>query len=484
MSVTTLPLSRFSDDEWRLAEMLMQRLEGYQAANMEKAAYYEGTNRLKDLGIAIPPQLTKMETVVGWPGTAVDVLEERLDLEGFVFPGDDEALGLRNIFDANDLDVESGQAHLDALIYGTAFAAVGKGADGEPDPLVTVESPRTMTAVYDLRSRRLSSALSQVTNPDGQTVGFTLYLPDQTVYASRDNALGMWRVEDRDEHRLGRLPVARLINRPRTGKTEGRSEISLAVRYYTDAAVRTMLGGEVAREFYSAPQRYVLGASEQAFQNPDGTVKTAWESYLGRVWAIGNDESADGTLTQPKVGQFPAGSPEPFLAQVRTLAQLLAAECAIPASYLGFTTENPSSADAIRQAEARLIKRAERRQRQFGRAWTEVARLCLLIRDGAVPQEFLRVRPKWRDAATPTRMAAAQEAAQLIGAGVLLPDSAVTYDRIGLSETEQARLTEEKRRTEGAARYQQILDSAARARQSSATVAAVTERREPLGDVG
>jgi hypothetical protein len=123
---------------------------------------------------------------------------------------------------------------------------------------------------------------------------------------------------------------------------------------------------------------------------------------------------------------------------------MLAAETAIPASYLGFQTDNPSSADAIRQMEARLVKRAERRQKQFGRAWTEVAKLALLVRDGEIPAEAADIRPQWRDASTPTRAAAADEAVKLIGAGVLLADSEVTYNRIGLSDTDKQVLASEK----------------------------------------
>ena len=75
-----------------------------------------------------------------------------------------------------------------------------------------------------------------------------------------------------------------------------------------------------------------------------------------------------------------------------------------------WTTGNPASADAIRAGEARLVKRAERRQVSFGRAWLEVGRLALLVRDGVVPDSFSSLGTRWRDAATPTRAAAADEA--------------------------------------------------------------------------
>jgi hypothetical protein len=246
---------------------------------------------------------------------------------------------------------------------------------------------------------------------------------------------------DRDIHNLGRVLVAQLPNNPRSGDPYGRTEITRAVRSYTDSAMRTLLGAEVAREFYSAPQRYILGATEDIFLDADGKPLNPWSVYQGRVLGIPYNEAEN---VMPQVGQFQANDTRPYFEQIRAYAQLMAAETAIPASYLGFQTDNPASADAIRQMEARLVKRAERRQRQFGRTWTEVARLALLVRDGSIPEEASDLRPIWRDASTPTRAAAADEAVKLISAGVLLPDSEVTYNRIGLSETDKQVLKAEK----------------------------------------
>src|SRR6185437_12500510 len=109
----------------------------------------------------------------------------------------------------------------------------------------------------------------------------------------------------------------------------------------------------------------------------------------------------------------------------------------------------PASADAIRAGEARLVKRAERRQASFGRAWREVGRLALLIRDGAIPEDYdTRVSVQWQDAATPTRAASADEAAKLVGSGILPADSEVTYNRIGLSLAEQAKVAVDRKRAQ------------------------------------
>ena len=436
----SLPLIFPSDDETALIDRMLDHLRFYETSNALKLAYYEGEQRVQMLNISIPPQLQQLETVVGWPGTTVDVLEERLDWYGWTGA---DGFDLDGVYAANQLDVDSGLAHLDALIYGTSFAVVGSGEDDEPNPLITTHSPRAMTGLWDRRRRRLVAALSSVSEA-GQVVEVTLYLPDETIYLSRAQQGGRWVVDERDQHRLGRVPVVQFENRARNDVL-GRSEISKAVRYYTDAAVRTMLGMEINREFYSAPQRYALGVDENAFKDASGNVRTGWETIMGRVWAVPRDDEGD----IPQVGQFQPASPAPYLTQVEGLAQLLAAEAAIPATYLGFVTNNPPSADAIRAMEARLIKRAERRQATFGRSWLEVARLALLVRDGVVPDGFDAVSPKWRDAATPTRSAAADEATKLVGSGVLPADSTVTYDRIGLSPAEQRQVAADRRRAAG-----------------------------------
>lgn len=446
-------------NEIALIDRLVKKLESHEPKNLILERYYDGKQALKDLNISIPPQLRSVEEVVGWPGTAVQVIEERLDFEGYLGA---DTLGLDEIYRANDLDVESSLGHIDSLIYGTGFIVVGKGDEGEPDPLITIESPRRMTGIYDLRLRRLSSALGLERDSGGRPTAGTLYLPDVTIRLEWD--AGQPVEVDRDEHNLGRVPVVALPNNPRSTDPYGRSEITRAVRSYTDAAMRTLLGAEVAREFYSAPQRYILGADEDLFEDADGNALNPWTVYQGRI--LGVPRNQDGEM--PQVGQFAGNDTRPYFEQLRSYAQMLAAEAAIPASYLGFQTDNPASADAIRQMEARLVKRAERRQKQFGRGWMEVARLALLVRDGAIPAELADVRPVWRDASTPTRAAAADEAVKLIGAGVLLPDSEVTYNRIGLSSSDKDTLRAEKETS--AAR--DLIDALVRPAQNAAPAAA------------
>jgi hypothetical protein len=438
-------------EELGLVQRLVTKLSLHHRSNDVKEQYYEGKQHLKDLNISIPPSLKLIRSVVGWAGTAVDVLEERLDFEGYI----NDNYGLNEIYQMNELDLESGLGHKDALVYGTGFVFVGKGRDGEPDPLITIESPKKATAIYDMRSRRIAAAILVNSDDFGDVTAGSLYLENETIYFERYNA--SFIEVGRDVHNLGRVPVSPLINNPRSGDPYGRSEITRAVRSYTDSAMRTLLGAEVAREFYSSPQRYIMGAKEDMFLDADGNKLNPWSVIQGRVLGVPYNDD-DGVL--PTVGQFSANSPAPYFEQIRAYAQLIAAETAIPASYLGYQTDNPASADAIRQMEARLVKRAERRQKQFGRTWAEVARLALLVRDGEVPADMMNVRPIWRDASTPTRAAAADEAVKLIAAGVLTPDSDVTYNRIGLSESDKQVLKAEKDRAQANTLVQNLADAA------------------------
>lgn len=447
-----LPTLELTEDEIALAQWHLSRLGRFATRNRVAEGYYEARQRVRNLGLSVPPVMRDLEVVCGWSSTVVDSLEERLDFEGWTNDGD--LFGLDDLYLENGLDVDSGLAHLDSLIYGTAFVIVGAGDTTEPDALVTVESPNRVTGLWNPRLRRLESAFSidAVDKITHEATEATLYTLDEDVHIGR-NKLGKWVLVDRDPHNRGRCSVVMLPNKPRASRLHGSSEITRAVRSYTDQAVRTLLGMDVNREFYSAPQRYLLGAEPDMFKRADGSPATGWETVSGRMLAIPKDEDGD----TPQIGQFTAASPAPYLDQVKGLAQMVAAEGALPPGYMGFEHDNPTSADAIRAMEARLVKRAERRQAAFGRAWREVGALALLVRDGAIPDDYAKVSVKWRDAATPTRAAATDAAVKLVAAGILPADSSVTYDRLGLSPADQRQLVADKRRARAAETVKALL---------------------------
>ncbi|WP_030407529.1 phage portal protein [Streptomyces albus] len=442
-TIPELPLVSLSPDELDLLGALRTDLMGARTRLDLLDAYFNGEQLVRDLGISIPPQLKGLHTVIGWPRIGVEALEQRLELEAFRWADGADPEDLREIAEANDLFDESSLAHLDALVYGREYLAVGSGDCGTGDcpPLITAESPLDMTLFWDARARVATAAL-RLSAEDGEQFA-TLYLPDQTVTAVESGS--GWDVVDRDEHGLGVVPVIRMANRQRTADRVGRSEITPEVMSITDAACRRLMGMEVASEFYGAPQRYILGASESAFQDAEGNTKSAWETYIGRVLALERDE--DGQV--PTVGQFAAHDPQTYTKIIDLYARIMATQLGLPPHYLGYTTDNPASADAIRSSEAQLVKRAERRCRRFGGAWSDVMRLALWVRDGVPPERSRRIECVWRDPATPTVAQQTDAAVKLVQAGILPADGEVVLEMAGLSEEQRQRVVAERRRAQG-----------------------------------
>lgn len=431
-----------TDGEAQLAGDLAAALGRYAGPNFEANAYYEARHILSSPGFTIPQEVAnRLAPVSGAPATVVDVLDERLDFLGWDEVGA-ETLDLAEVYDANELDSEAPMVHLDSLIFGTAFARVGTG-EGDV-PLVTMHPPTTTTGVRDPATRRLRAAWTSLEPLEAEVPRAIYDLPDVALEMEFRN--GRWVVVDRDEHRLGRVPVVQFSNRPRASRTGGRSEITPAIRSLTEDMMRAALGMNVNTMFYSIPQLMILGRGPDAFKDRDGNVVPGWKILAGHALALSKD--ADGDV--PKIHQLQVASPAPFIEQLREFRMQVASEAGMPPDYLGIQTSNPSSADAIRMGESRLVKRTERRQSSFGRSWLEVARLALLIRDGEVPADFsTRVAVDWQSAATPTRAATADEVTKLVGAGILRPDSEVVRKRLSLSRSEVRLLDDETRRNAG-----------------------------------
>ena len=400
-------------------------------------AYYNGVHRLAQMGLAVPPSLRSFETAVNWPRLTVDALEARLDVKTFYMPDGRRADAAIEGWAYNNLDSESSLAHIDALVYGRSFVVVGANADDPAHPLVTVESPREITAEIDPRTRRITRALrvygpSEVT---GQPLHATLYEPDSTTwFARRDGE--KWQQTGRDDHRLGRVPIVMLVNRRRAGDFRGVSEMA-DVLGLTDAAARTLTNLQVAGETHAIPARWVSGVAKGDFVDAQGNPIPVWESYFTAMSATGNKDA--------KFGQFSASDLKNFHDTVNHYASLVASVTKMPATYLGLTTANPASADAIRSAEAPHVKLAERKQRAFGDAWAWVAALYERFRTGSWDNGNA-MRTVWHDAATPTVAARADAIVKLNG-GLPILSREGSWDELGWTEarknTERARFEAE-----------------------------------------
>ncbi|MYR29863.1 MULTISPECIES: phage portal protein [unclassified Streptomyces] len=445
-----LPLTFLSEDELSLITALRSDLQTHRFRLELLDSYFNGEQLVRDLGISIPPQLKGLHTVIGWPRIGVESLERRLDLEAFRWADGSDSSELAEIAEANDLYDEASLAHLDALTYGREYVTVGS-ADGDAPPLITFESPLDMTLFWDARLRVATAALRESVE-DGVRI-VTLYTPSQTVWAA-ETSTGGYEVFDRDLHGLGVVPVVRMANRQRTADRIGKSEITPEVMSITDAACRRLMGMEVAAEFFGAPQRYILGASESAFQDAEGNTKSAWETYIGRVLALERDE--DGNV--PTVDQFAAHDPSGMTKIIDLYARIMASQLSVAPHVLGYSSDNPASADAIRYADNGQVKKAERCIRRFSTTHRDAMRLALWVRDGEPPDKARRIDTVWRNPATPTIAAQTDAAVKLVEAGILPADGDVVLEMAGLTEDQRQRVQAERRRSGATGTGQSLMD--------------------------
>lgn len=466
-----------SDDEWATFMRLRQLLLVDQPGLVSLDAYYEGMQRVEQLGMAVPPALRKFLTIVNWPRVTVDALEERIDLEGFRLPNeDDRDDDLWRVWQANGLDEESQLAHLDALVFGRSYLCVGANEQDANTPIVTVESPLEMVANRDPRTRAISAALRMHQRPAamGQRAEEfgTLYLPDETIWLELTEDTGfIWAEIDRNVHNMGVVPVVPLVNRTRTARRSGVSEMADVIPL-TDAAARALTNAQLATEAMGVPQRWVLGAKPSDFQDVDGNFKTQWETYFSSVWALMND--------QAKVGQFEAANLSNFTNIVEHYAGLVSSVSGLPVRYFGQNTANPPSEGSINADESRLIKRAERRERAWGGSWEAGMRLVRRIQEGEWNPALASMETMWRDPSTPTRAQTADAVMKLastqVGGIPILPLE-MAREEIGWSpvKRERARLLDVQYQQQQAKAQAEAL-----ATQQALTAAEPTPQTDPV----
>ena len=479
--ITAATFVGLADDDKAVLLELIQQLNEKRSRNELRQRYYDGKNVLKDLGISIPPSLRSVEVVVGWPAKAVDSMSRRTILQGFTSDGGDELNAIvADIWDGNRMVTETPAAHTSALIQSCAFGFVHVGdADaGEPPVIVTYRNAADATGTWDRRRRALSNALSivEIDRITAQPTIMNLYRPGRVITLKRVQT-GIFHVTNVAHHGMG-VPVELIPYRADLDRPFGRSRISRAVMYNTDAAVRTQLRTEVGAEFYNAPQRYALGAEDDAFEDKNGNQIPAWTVMLGRLLTLSRDE--DGNL--PTVGQFAQQTMQPNLDQMRSIAQVFSSETNLPVGSLGIVHDNPDSAEAMQFAWADLgidIEFWERTSLGPAHQRLMIRAVAMATDSPAALAEARSIRAKWGKWYEPSEVMAAQASLARVQAIPRLAETTVELERMGYSPEEIASIRSELARSASRSNLQALLASAAR---DNAQAAAAALSVEPVAE--
>lgn len=330
-----------------------------------------------DVGITIPPEIrNRYKAVLGWCAKGVDSLADRLAFREF----ENDNFELNEIFNQNNPDVFFDSAVLSSLIASCSFIYISKG-EGDMPRLQVIEASNA-TGIIDPITGLLTEGYA-VLERDKQggpsleahfIVGRTDYYVDGKISHSINNKVAYPLL----------VPI---IHRPDAVRPFGRSRITRAGMYYQRYAKRTLERADITAEFYSFPQKYVTGISQ------DAEAMDVWKATISSMLQFTKDEEGDA----PKLGQFTTPSMSPFTEQLRTAAAGFAGETGLTLDDLGFVSDNPSSVEAIKASHENLRLAGRKAQRSLGSGLLNVGYLSACLRDDYpyLRSQFYDTKPKW-----------------------------------------------------------------------------------------
>ncbi|MFT4281184.1 phage portal protein [Microbacterium sp.] len=431
--------------------MRLSRLLAKEKKPLEKNdAYFEGEQPLRfiapilerELGYRLSPIVLNLALF------AVDVYDNRLDIEGF-------RIGSNRSNREADNDVEDvwqenlgpfihQQAHREGLALSRAYAMVGPAENEDDAPVITVESPFDAIHEDDPRTKRVKHGVKRWTDLD--KVQWMTYLHENGSRTWRRKGRD-WVEDEYDTHDFGVCSLVPLINdarvlgRSRPGKFDQRLGRSVfhPIISPLDALNKIASDMMVSAEFHALPRRWGTGLTETDFvDEKTGEALNTYSMIAGRMWGSSSEKA--------KFGQFPEAALTNFHDTIKLLMQIIAMQLGLPSHYLLFQGDNPPSADAIRSSEAQLVKRAERKQRALSAGWETVQRLVLLELGRDQEAKPSMIETLWRDPSTPTISQKADAIVKLVqvkdntGRSILPIEQA--REDLGYTEQQQGRMAD------------------------------------------
>ena len=340
-------------------EYLKRKLAEKQTRVNLRYDYYDMKNHVQEIKGIIPDNFKWLSHSLGWCAKAVDTLSDRIIFDEFL----NDSFQLNEIYGLNNSDILHSSAVLSALISSCSFLYVGKNTDDYPT--IQVIDGGNATGIIDPVTNLLPEGYAVLERDENDNPVREAYLyANSTEYYENGKLTGTLT------HDAPYALLVPVINRPDAKRPFGHSRISRSCMDITQMVLRTMLRAEVSSEFYSFPQKYTLGLSQDAeFNNRYASMS----SFL--------DLRKDEDGSHPTVGQFQQSSMTPYTEYMRMLASVFAGETGLTLDDLGFVTSNPSSEEAIKASHENLRLTARQAQRTFGIGFLNAGYLAACVRD-------------------------------------------------------------------------------------------------------
>jgi hypothetical protein len=260
---------------------------------------------------------------------------------------------------------------------------------------------------------------------------------------------------------LGVVPLIELPNRPRLRKG-GQSDIE-PIMSNQDAVNKYRCDALIASEFAAFPQRYLLNY-EPELDEDTGRAREPFRAAIDRLWTVPPPDPELGpSAPQPSFGQFAAADLAPYSAMIGMEVGHMSSISRLPYHYLLSTpTSVPPSGESLKSSEAGLEHKTARTKLFLGEGWEEVMRTALLAKQD--PRSSQRgAEVIWHDSETRNEAIRTDAVVKLEAADII--DRELSWEMIGLSPQQQARLRErlEAQEAEEEAQAEAAAEAAARA---------------------
>lgn len=368
--------------DYKGIEYLRAKLVSKQTYVKKRYDYYEMKYLARDPSPLIPEQLKEAyRSILGWCGKSVDVLADRLLFDGF--EPDTDYFNMNEIFDLNNKDILFDSAILGALISSCDFVYISE--DEEQRPRLQVIDGYNATGILDPITNMLVEGYAVLQRDEYENPLVEAYfIPGETHIITH----GDHKIVDEAFDNTAPYPLlVPIIYRPDAKMPFGHSRISRASMDLMDKARNTITRAEVTAEFYSFPQKYVVGLSQDA--EPMDT----WRATISSMLQFTKDDEGG----HPILGQFQTASMTPHHEQLKMYVSAFAGETGLTTDDLGFTADNPSSAEAIKASHENLRLLARKAQRTFGTGFLNVGYLAACVRDKTAYKrtEIYQSVPRW-----------------------------------------------------------------------------------------
>lgn len=452
LSMTPDTIVGLGDKECEQLRKLLQVYQEHSLKNHQKNRYYEGNISLNEvnLGLALPEGMRGLEIGCAWGAKAVDVLAARSMFDGFVGVNGDDIELLDQIVTDNRLVAEYMKACRDELKYGCTFATLS--ADPEVGCKIRFHSPETAAALWSGDKGRIDCGFAIIdTAPD--EFDKNTWTPS-LVNLYTDTAI--WELEKRNSvwfafeypHNMGRPLMEAVIWNATSDKPFGRSRIKEPIRRLIQGYVRTIANATIGLEFATAPQKYLLGVTDDQY---DQLINQKFRQYVGSIIAsTTNPETGE----KPTFGQLQQGTISPHVEMVRVLATQFSAATGLPVTDTGVVNDaNPTSSDAIEAQTKTLVGLAQDLNKGNGDALRSIALMAMAIAQDLtideLPDDQKEIVAHFKNPAMPSVAVTADAAIKIASARQAFADTDTFLEMIGFDQADIRRIKGQESRARG-----------------------------------